>query len=71
LASGTDVTDNQALNNLANKIESDNGPVEALVTPDGIINNSQTILEMDVKEHDRVWDVNYFGTIHTIRAFAQ
>ena len=66
-----DVTDNQALNNLANKIESDNGPVEALVTPDGIINNSQTILEMDVKEHDRVCDVNYFGTIHTIRAFAQ
>jgi NAD(P)-dependent dehydrogenase (short-subunit alcohol dehydrogenase family) len=59
------------LNDLANKIESDIGPVEALVTLVGIINNLQTILEMDVEEHDRVWDVNYFGTIHTIRAFAQ
>ena len=59
------------MNDLANKIESDIGPVEALVTSVGIINNSQTILEMDAEEHDRVWDVNYFGTIHTIRAFAQ
>ena len=66
-----DVTDQQALNDLANKIESDDGPIEALVTSAGIINNSQTILEVDVKEHDRIWEVNYFGTIHTIRAFAQ
>jgi NAD(P)-dependent dehydrogenase (short-subunit alcohol dehydrogenase family) len=61
-----DVTDHRELNDLANKIESDIGPVEALVTSVGIINNSQTILEMDVEEYDRVWDVNYFGTIHTI-----
>jgi meso-butanediol dehydrogenase/(S,S)-butanediol dehydrogenase/diacetyl reductase len=64
-----DVTDHRELNDLANNLESDIGPVEALVTSLGIINNSQTILEMDAEEHDRVWDVNYFGTIHTIRAF--
>ena len=65
------VTDHRELNDLANKIESNIGPVEVLVTSVRIVNNSETILEMDVEEYDRVWDVNYFGTIHTIRAFAQ
>jgi len=66
-----DVTDHRELNDLANNLESDIGPVEALVTSLGIINNSQTILEMDVEEYDRGWNVNYFGTIHTIWAFTQ
>jgi len=25
---------------------------------------------MDLDEHARVWDVNYHGTVHTVRAFA-
>ena len=44
-----DVTDHRELNDLVNKIESDIGPVEVLVTLVGVINNSQTILKMDVE----------------------
>jgi NAD(P)-dependent dehydrogenase (short-subunit alcohol dehydrogenase family) len=28
-------------------------------------------MEMDLEEHQRVWDVNYNGTIYTVRAFAR
>ena len=44
-----DVTDHRELNDLVNKIESDIGPVEVLVISVGVINNSQTILKMDVE----------------------
>ena len=65
-----DVSDVATMNNFAEAIERDLGPSTALVTSAGILNNSNTIMAMDLDEHQRVWDVNYNGTVYTIRAIA-
>ena len=64
-----DVADAAALGDVAVRVEAELGPVEALVTAAGIINNPSTLMEMDTAEHDRVWQVNYHGTVRTLRAF--
>lgn len=69
-AYAVDVSDNDAMTALAGQVERELGPVTALVTSAGILNNSDTILNMDLEEHQRVWDVNYNGTVYTVRAFA-
>ena len=65
-----DVTDAQGQHDIAARIESEIGPVKSIVTSAGILHNKATVLEMDLEEHDRVWSVNYHGTLYTIRAFA-
>ena len=65
-----DVTDTDALFALATQIEADLGPVGTLVTSAGILENASTVMDMDVDLHDRVWRVNYHGTLQTCRAFA-
>jgi NAD(P)-dependent dehydrogenase (short-subunit alcohol dehydrogenase family) len=65
-----DVADLDAQVALAAEIETTMGPVSALVTSAGILNNANTILKMDLEEHQRVWDVNYNGTVYSVRAFA-
>ena len=65
-----DVSNAGEMAKLAAQIESDVGPVQTLVTSAGILQNAATVLEMDLDEHSRVWDVNYHGTVHTVRAFA-
>lgn len=64
-----DVSDAAALNAVARRIEAEFGPVAALVTAAGVLNSPSTLMEMDTAEHDRVWQVNYHGTVHTLRAF--
>ena len=56
---------------LAEKIEREIGPVRTLVTSAGILNSSDTIMDMDLAEHSRVWDVNYNGTVYSVRAFVR
>lgn len=65
-----DVSDPELMITFASEVEADIGPVTALVTSAGILNNSNTIMAMDLNEHKRVWDVNYNGTVYTVRAFA-
>ncbi len=65
-----DVTDAENMIRMAADIEAQIGAVHTLIPSAGILNNSETILEMDLAEHDRVWKVNYNGVIYTIRAFA-
>ncbi|NNE23047.1 MAG: SDR family oxidoreductase [Rhizobiales bacterium] len=65
-----DVSDAVAMIELARRVETDIGPVRTLVTSAGILHNPATVLDMDLAEHNRVWDVNYHGTLYTIRAFA-
>ncbi|MCK5365260.1 MAG: SDR family NAD(P)-dependent oxidoreductase, partial [Gammaproteobacteria bacterium] len=65
-----DVSDTEALHDTADAIEADLGPVEVLVTSAGLLENSSTVMDMDVAAHDRLWKVNYHGTLHTCRAFA-
>lgn len=66
-----DVADPAAQFALADRIERELGPVRTLVTCAGILNNSGTVMDMDQGEHDRVWAVNYHGTVNSIRAFAR
>lgn len=65
-----DVSSLETMHEFAKQTETDLGPVTALVTSAGILNNSNTIMAMDLEEHQRVWDVNYNGTVYTVRAFA-
>jgi len=65
-----DVTDHARLGEVAEAVERDLGPVAALVTSAGILNNPDRVTTMDLDEHARVWDVNYNGTLHAVRAFA-
>lgn len=45
------------------------GPVGALVNCAGILQNGSRVEDMDLVEHDRVWNVNYRGTYLCCRAF--
>lgn len=66
-----DVTDTEGLYHIADQVEKDLGPVEVLVTSAGLLENSSTVMDMNVEAHDRLWQVNYHGTLHTCRAFAR
>lgn len=45
------------------------GPTAVLVNCAGILQNAARVEDMDLAEHDRVWDVNYRGTFLCCRAF--
>ena len=66
-----DVSDHAAVDAVAARIEKEMGPARALVTSAGIIPNTEGIMTMDMAAHDRMWAVNYNGTVHCCRAFAR
>ena len=66
-----DVADAKAVDAAAGQIETDLGPADILVTSAGLIPNSEAIMDMDMAAHDRMWQVNYNGTIHACRAFGR
>jgi len=66
-----DVSDAKAVDAIAARIEKDVGPADVLVTSAGLIPNSEGIMDMDMAAHDRMWAVNYSGTVHCCRAFAR
>lgn len=66
-----DVSDAKAVDAAAAQIEKDLGPADILVTSAGLIPNSEAIMDMDMAAHDRMWQVNYNGTIHAARAFGR
>lgn len=66
-----DVSDAEAMVALADRIEAEVGSVTTLVTSAGILQNAATVMDMDLVEHGRVWDVNYNGTVYTVRAFGR
>jgi NAD(P)-dependent dehydrogenase (short-subunit alcohol dehydrogenase family) len=66
-----DVTDAGALDSLAAKVEAELGAADVLVTSAGLIPNSEGIMDMDMAAHDRMWQVNYHGTVHACRSFAR
>lgn len=47
------------------------GRVDAGVCAAGILETPATIVDMDVEAHDRLWQVNYHGTVHSARAFGR
>jgi NAD(P)-dependent dehydrogenase (short-subunit alcohol dehydrogenase family) len=66
-----DVADAKAVDAAAALIEKDLGPADILVTSAGLIPNSEAIMDMDMAAHERMWAVNYNGTIHAARAFGR
>jgi len=66
-----DVADAKAVETVAARIEADLGPADKLVTSAGLIPNAEAIMDMDMAAHDRMWQVNYNGTVHCCRAFAR
>jgi NAD(P)-dependent dehydrogenase (short-subunit alcohol dehydrogenase family) len=66
-----DVSDAHGLDAVAGKVQADLGPADALVTSAGLIPNCEGIMDMDMAAHDRMWQVNYNGTLHACRAFAR
>lgn len=45
------------------------GPVETLVNCAGVLQNAARVEDMDLAEHDRLWDINYRGTFLVCRSF--
>jgi len=66
-----DVSNADRLDALAASVEAELGPVHVLVTSAGLIPNCEGIMDMDMAAHDRMWQVNYHGTVHACRAFAR
>jgi NAD(P)-dependent dehydrogenase (short-subunit alcohol dehydrogenase family) len=66
-----DVADANAVEAVAARIAGDLGPAGILVTCAGLIPSPESIMEMDMAAHDRMWQVNYNGTLHCCRAFAR
>jgi NAD(P)-dependent dehydrogenase (short-subunit alcohol dehydrogenase family) len=66
-----DVSDAGAVDAAAARVEKDLGPAAVLVTSAGLIPNAESIMDMDMAAHDRMWAVNYNGTVHSCRAFAR
>jgi len=67
----TDVTDEAGLMDRAARVSGETGAPDILVTSAGILETVSTVLDADMELHDRVWAVNYRGTVSTIRAFGR
>lgn len=66
-----DVSDLDAVTATARRVESEMGVAHALVCSAGIIPNTESVMDMDLAAHKRMWDVNYNGTLYAIRQFAR
>jgi NAD(P)-dependent dehydrogenase (short-subunit alcohol dehydrogenase family) len=66
-----DVADAAAVDAAASAVEHEGPPVAVLFTSAGLIANPETVLDMDMDAHERVWRVNYLGTVHACRSFGR
>lgn len=66
-----DVADAAMVDSIADAVEREGPPVGVLFTSAGLIANPETVLDMDMEAHDRVWRVNYHGTVHACRSFGR
>lgn len=66
-----DVSDAEAVENAAVRISADAGTPSALVTAAGIIETVSTVLDADLEAHDRLWAINYGGTLNACRSFGR
>jgi len=66
-----DVADAKALDATAAAVKAGLGPASVLVTSAALIPNTESIMDMDLDAHDRMWRVNYHGTVHACRSFGR
>ncbi|HEY7298636.1 MAG TPA: SDR family NAD(P)-dependent oxidoreductase, partial [Xanthobacteraceae bacterium] len=71
LAVTADVADAAAVDAAAEAAARELGPADVLVTSAGLIPNTEAIMDMDLAAHDRMWRVNYDGTVHACRSFGR
>jgi len=66
-----DVSNAAAVDALAAQTRSELGIASVLVTSAALIPNTESVLDMDLEAHDRLWRVNYHGTVHACRSFGR
>ena len=66
-----DVADAAIVSAVADRVERDLGLASVLVTSAALIPNSESIMDMDLAAHERMWRVNYHGTLHPCRSFGK
>jgi NAD(P)-dependent dehydrogenase (short-subunit alcohol dehydrogenase family) len=64
-----DVTDRTAVDALPEAVVAAHGVVDAIVNNAGIIQPFVRIEELDYPAFERVMDVNFWGTVHMVKAF--
>ena len=63
-----DVGDAEAIQTAVDGVVRALGQIDACVAAAGILETPSTILDMDPAAHDRLWQINYGGTVHTCRS---
>jgi NAD(P)-dependent dehydrogenase (short-subunit alcohol dehydrogenase family) len=66
-----DVADEAAVIATVAEIEGSVGPIDVLINCAGILENAETTHEMDLEAHDRLWRINYWGTLFCAREVAK
>ncbi|WP_077000869.1 SDR family NAD(P)-dependent oxidoreductase [Variovorax sp. KK3] len=66
-----DVADPDTVAAVADRVAAEFGPAGVLVTSAALIPNTESIMDMDLSAHDRMWRVNYHGTLHACRSFGR
>lgn len=66
-----DVANAGAVSIVAAAVQRDLGPASVLVTSAALIPNTESVMDMDLDAHDRMWRVNYHGTLHACRSFGR
>jgi len=66
-----DVGDAAAVQDCADRIQDELGDPQVLVTSAAMIPNTESVMDMDLDSHDRMWRVNYHGTVHACRSFGR
>lgn len=64
-----DITDRQAVMALPEQARAAHGDVDGLINVAGIIQPFTPVVDLDVDTVSRVFNVNFFGTLHTVQAF--
>lgn len=65
-----DVADPDAMNEAAAAVAATAAP-DQLVTAAGVIESVSTVLDADLDAHDRLWSINYGGTLNACRSFGR
>ncbi len=63
-----DVSDHGAVEAAVREVADAWGRIDICVASAGILENASTVLEADPEAHDRLWQVNYNGTVNTCRS---
>lgn len=66
-----DVGDAAVVDAVAARTHAELGAASVLVTSAALIPNTESVMDMDLDAHDRLWRVNYHGTVHACRNFGR